>query len=121
MSKDTVRKLNLLQHTFLRMALDVGPGALIASLCWESCLLDVELRIWLEKLMLCLDLRNRDDSSSLSGMIYKEQVDNGWPGLALEANSICDKLNIFHDLIKLALYLMHKGSQPTFYFSYCHT
>ena len=41
LSKQTEKKLNQIQYWFLRLILQVGPGALLASLLWDSALLEV--------------------------------------------------------------------------------
>ena len=89
----TVKKLNGLQNWFTRLILQVGPGAPLASLCWETGLLDMKLRIYKEKLMMILHLRNLDENS-LPAKIYKEQREKGWPGLAKEATEICEELKV---------------------------
>jgi hypothetical protein len=92
-TRATERKLNMLQQWFLRLVLQVGPGAPLASLCWETGTVDMKLRIWKEKLMLVLHLRGLGERT-LAGSVYKEQVARGWPGLAKEAKEICVKLKI---------------------------
>ena len=92
-SKKTVKQLNQLQHWFLRLILRVGPGTPLAALAWDSGLLDMELRIWKEKLLFVIHLRSLDEDM-LAGWMYKVQVENGWPGLAKEAKEICEKLKI---------------------------
>ena len=57
-SKTTVKKLNQLQQWFLRLILRVGPGTPLAALAWDTGVLDMELRIWKEKLLLVLHLRS---------------------------------------------------------------
>ena len=91
MSVETERKLNGLQRWFIRLVLQVGPGAPLASLLWDFGLLDMELRIWVEKLMLALHVRRLGDET-LAKKIYKEQKSNEWPGLVKETNEICIKL-----------------------------
>ena len=58
----------------------MGPGAPKASLLWDFGLLDMGLRVWIEKVMLALHIRR---------MIFVEQSANNWPGLAQEADNIC--------------------------------
>ena len=58
MSNDTERRLNTLQQWFLRLILQVGPGAPLASLYWETACLDMGLRVWREKVMLVLHIRS---------------------------------------------------------------
>ena len=61
MTADSVKRLNGLQRWFMRMLLQVGPGVPTASLTWESGLMDMEQRVWLEKLMLVFHLRSLDE------------------------------------------------------------
>jgi hypothetical protein len=89
----TVRKLNSLQQWFLRLVLQVGPGAPLASLGWETGTIDMQLRVWKKKLLLVLHLRGLGEGT-LAGRVYREQVAKGWPGLAKEAKVICQKLGI---------------------------
>ena len=43
--------------------------------------------------MLVLHIRRLDDDS-LAGKVYREQTSNKWPGLAQEADQICEKLSV---------------------------
>ena len=92
-SGSTEKSLNALQLWYLRLVLQVGPGAPVASLLWDFGMLDMGLRIWIEKLMLILHIRRLGDDS-LAGKVYKEQKLQKWPGLAEEADHICEKLSI---------------------------
>jgi hypothetical protein len=83
----TERKLNTLQQWFLRLVLQVGPGAPLASLCWETGTLDMKLRVWQEKVMLVLHLRGLGEET-LASQIYREQVALEWPGLAKESENV---------------------------------
>jgi hypothetical protein len=89
----TEKKLNALQQWFLRLVLQVGPGAPLAALCWETGSMDMKLRVWQEKVKLVLHLRGLG-GETLAGQIYQEQVAMEWPGLAKEASAICRQLNI---------------------------
>ena len=51
------------------------------------------LRIWVEKLMLVLHIR-RLGEETLARKVYEEQKNNNWPGLAKEAEKICEELSI---------------------------
>ena len=92
-SAKTEKKLNSLQQWFVRLILQVGPGAPLSALGWETGLLDMKLRIYKEKLSMILHLKELDENS-LAAQIYKEQVEKGWPGLAKEAKQICEELDI---------------------------
>ena len=53
----------------------------------------MKLRIYKEKLMMILHLKDLNDKS-LASQIYREQVEKGWPGLAKETKEICEELHI---------------------------
>ena len=89
----TVKRLNQLQCYFLRMALQVGPGAARASLLWDTACWDMDLRIWREKIRFVLHIRSMEPNS-FARLIYEEQITNQWPGLAKETSIICQALNI---------------------------
>jgi hypothetical protein len=89
----SVRRLEALQHWFLRLILRVGPGCPVASLRWESGLLSMELRVWVEKCMLVRHIRSLGEGT-IARMVYEEQKRNGWPGLAREVARICEELGI---------------------------
>ena len=93
MSTAAEERLNKLQNWFVRLILQVGPGAPLAGLSWDARLLDMGLRVAREKLMLMLHIR-RLDESTLANRIYMEQRENGWPGLAEETQVICEQLSI---------------------------
>ena len=86
-------KLNSIQYWFFRLVLQVGPGAPKASILWDFGLLDMRLRIWIEKVMLALHIR-RMNEGTLAKLIFDEQIANKWPGLAQEADQICQELGI---------------------------
>ena len=46
MNHKTEKRLNKIQLDFTRLVLQVGPGAPLASLLWDSGLLDMGLRVW---------------------------------------------------------------------------
>ena len=92
-SSKTLKKLNSLQQWFVRLILQVGPGAPLAALTWETGLLDMKLRIYKEKLLMIMHIRKLDESS-LASRVYHEQLAKGWPGLAREGSEICKELDI---------------------------
>ena len=93
MSKPTEKKLNSIQNWFLRLVLQVGPGAPLASLLWDTAMLDMGLQVWREKLMLMLHVVCLDEET-LANRVYIEQRKNKLPGLAQETEDICIKLGI---------------------------
>ena len=93
MPASAVKKLNSLQLWFLRLLLRQGPGVPSSSLLWESSCLDMELHVWMAKVMMIIHIRGVKEDS-LAKMVWKEQRTMGWPGLALECDEICQKLRI---------------------------
>ena len=89
----TEKRMNSLQHWFTRLVLQLGPGAPLAALSWDTGLIDMKLRVWREKLFMVLHLRSLCENS-LASKVYREQLDRGWPGLSQEVKLICNKLEI---------------------------
>ena len=75
------------------MAFQTGPGSPLASMTWDSGLLDMSLRVWIEKIMLIIHIRSMDEGS-LARRVYEEQKNQNWPGLASETALYCQQLNI---------------------------
>ena len=71
----------------------MGPGAPLGSLSWDVAGLDMGVRVKEQKVLLALHLRYLDQES-LAHRVYIEQLAMGWPGLASEAEQICEELNI---------------------------
>jgi hypothetical protein len=93
MKAATENRLNNLQRWFIRLVLQVGPGAPKAALGFESGLMDMGLRIKLEKVMLVFHLRSLEEGA-LARKVYEEQRERHWPGLAAETEKICTDLGI---------------------------
>ena len=92
-SAQTENQLNSIQNWFIRLILQVGRGAPKASLLWDFGLLDMSLRVKIEKVMLVFHICGLGEDT-LAGKIYDEQVSNKWPGLAQEAEDICSELGV---------------------------
>jgi hypothetical protein len=92
-STATEKKLNQLQNYFLRLALQVGPGTSLAALSWDTMALDMGLRVYKEKILLVLFIRNLQDHT-LAKQIYNEQRLKKWPGLVTETTQICNDIGI---------------------------
>ena len=92
-STATEKKLDKIQCWYLKLALQVGQGAASASLLWDTASLDMSLRVYREKILFVLYLRNLDEDTFAS-KVYKEQKVKKWPGLAAETLKICQMLHI---------------------------
>ena len=57
-NKKTEKKMNQLRNWYLRLILEIVPGARSASLRWDFKVLDMCLRVWREKAMMVLYLRS---------------------------------------------------------------
>ena len=68
-------------------------GTPSAALTWETGLLEMGLRVKLEKLLLVLHIRTLDEES-IARKVYEEQMLQSWPGLAAETAQICRDLDI---------------------------
>ena len=113
-SRATIKQLNTIQRWFLKIILQIGQGVPLAALTWESGLMDMELRVWQEKIILVLQIRSLN-KETLARKIYEEQKKNNWPGLIKETKEICKALDIedvnetmqnakdYRNLVKLAL------------------
>ena len=56
-SKATEKKLNSIQLWFLRLVLRVGPGSPCAALLWDNQMLDMGIRVWVQKVLLVLHIK----------------------------------------------------------------
>ena len=92
-STATEKELNKIQSWFLRLILQVGQGAPLVSLSWDSLVLDMGLRVKKEKILMVMHLRSLS-KDTLARQIYEEQYTNSWPGLALETRQICEELGL---------------------------
>ena len=119
------KSLNQLQCWYLKLIYQVGQGAPSASLLWDTNVLDMSLRIWKEKLLFVLHLRNLEEKT-LARTVYEEQKRQRWPGLAIETENICQQLCIedcntttlnklaFKKILIKALH--HKNEEMLFHF-----
>ena len=92
-STATVKKLNKIQNWYFRLVYQIGPGASLPSLLWDTITLDMKFRVWIEKILLILAIRNLEEDS-IANMIYREQKEKKWLGLAAETAKICVDLII---------------------------
>ena len=81
MPNKAVEVCDELQNMFIRIMLEVPVSTPKVALRVESGMLGMKQRIWLEKLNLAQFIR-QSGTESLAGRVYREQLDQGWPGLA---------------------------------------
>ena len=93
MSREAERQGEALQTWYLRLLLRQGPGVPAGSMLWETGTLSVALRVYREKLCLALHI-TRLGEDTLARRIWEEQKIYGWPGLAREAEDICQELGV---------------------------
>ena len=90
MRKEEENTLGDCQDFFLRLALATGPGASKVALRADFSLRSMFIRVWKEKILLILRIRSLEDSA-LAKMMWKEQLDNNWPGPVIERKDLCEK------------------------------
>ena len=73
--------------------MQVGHGAPLTALTRETGLMDMGLRVDMEKVMFVMFIRSLDEDS-LSRKMYEEQKEKSWPGLAKETKDICERLKV---------------------------
>ena len=88
---ETVERLEELQLFFVRLVIRVPISTPKTALRSETGLLSMEHRIAKEKIMLVHHIKTLN-KETLARRIYDEQVENKWPGLANEAETICRRL-----------------------------
>ena len=89
----TVETLENIQNYFVRRLLQVPESTPKPSLLSETGLISMKYRIWTRKLIFVNTLKNMQDGT-LAKEIFDEQVKRGWPGLAKEATTICQDLEL---------------------------
>ena len=72
MNASTEKRLNSIQSWFVRLVYQVGQGSPVSALLWDNLLLDMGLRVHIEKLMFVFHLRSFD-SDSLARRTYTGQ------------------------------------------------
>ena len=72
MTSETVKRLNKIQNYFVRLVLWIGQGSPLAGILWDTSLLDMKFRVYIEKLMIIMHLRSLD-KDTLANQFYEEQ------------------------------------------------
>ena len=93
MNASTEKRLNSIQSWFVRLVYQVGQGSPVSALMWDNFLLDMGLRVNIEKCMFVFHPRSLD-SDSLARRTYTEQKEQNLPGLFQETKNICQELKI---------------------------
>ena len=75
-NSETEKKLNRIQCWFARFIFQVGPGSPVSALLWDTYLLNMQYRIWREKVMLVMHIRDLE-KETLASKIYQEQKKKG--------------------------------------------
>lgn len=92
-TKKSINRLDALQHLFVRTLLHLPDSTPVSALRAITGLLGMQWRVWQEKLMLVLAIRQLGDDT-LARQVFDQQVAEGWPGLAEEATDICSKIGL---------------------------
>ena len=93
MGRGEEEALSECQDFFLRLILGSGPGAPKHALRADFGTRSMKLRVWREKIMLIHHIRSLEEEA-LAKTMYDEQVRNLWPGLAKEAEKLCEQLEL---------------------------
>ena len=92
-SRQATERLDNLQLFYLRLILRVPKSTPKPALRSETGMLGMKVRIWKQKLMFTYHLKNLKDGV-LAKDVWKEQLQNDWPGLAREVSQICIELGM---------------------------
>ena len=87
MPEQAVDLCDELQNMFLRIMLEVPVSMRKVALRVEVGMPGIKERSWMEKINLAQFIRECG-TSSLAGSVYREQMDQAWPGLAREVFDI---------------------------------
>ena len=82
-----------IQNFYWRVMLSVPESCPKLALRCETGMLGMKWRIWQEKLLLLLRIKQQD-MNTLSRQVYEEGKANGWPGLGAEVATICEEIGI---------------------------
>ena len=88
-----IQELEKLQTLFLSVLLAVPLSCPRPALSWDTASLSMANRIIQTKLNFAVHLKKLDEDS-LAKQVFDEQLENGYPGLAQEAQDLCRKLRI---------------------------
>ena len=93
--KSAIKTLDKLQNDYLRLIYACPPSTPIPALRAMAGMLDMEHRIWLEKVSLVTSvLFCNPEQESYAREMLMEELEQGWTGLALEVQDICKKIGL---------------------------
>jgi hypothetical protein len=81
------------RNFFWRVILRVPESCPKVALRCETKMLQIEWRVWQEKVFLLMRIRNHEEDV-LCRQIFEEAKARGWPGPGQEVSDICQTLNI---------------------------
>ena len=90
---ETAKLCDNVQNFFWRVILAVPESCPKIALRCETAMLGMKWRIWLQKIMLIIRIKSKDEET-LCGKIYKEEKRMGLPGLAKEVSEIFHEIGI---------------------------
>ena len=93
MHEDTLLGLENLQLFFIRLVLRVPVSTPKVALRSETGMLSMKMRIWKKKILFIHHVKTLEDKD-LAKQVWKEQLQQGWPGLAREVQGICEELGL---------------------------
>ena len=91
-SSKLVESLESTQERYVRLMLEVPVSTPKIALRAETGLMSMKHRIWNEKVNLVMSLKRSKEG--LAKQVYQEQLQYGWPGLAVEVKEICEKIGV---------------------------
>ena len=93
MNEKSIKRLDGLQNLFVKTLLHLPDSTPVPALRAITGQLGMKWRVWQEKLLLILAIRRLGENTLAKGM-FKQQVQEGWPGLTEEATEISKALRI---------------------------
>ena len=95
MTRKIKNLLNEQQNMYLRMIYSCPPSTPLLALRTQAGMLDMEHRVWVEKVCLVARLLHPlDEKENLCRELLQEQLAQGWPGLTKEVQEICCTLGL---------------------------
>ena len=96
----TYKTLNELQYTYLRMIYSCPPSTPLLTLRIQAGMLDVQHRIWVEKVSLVARIwHSSREEENLCREVLEVQLTMGWPGIIKEVQNICKTVGL-EDVMK---------------------